>query len=124
MEQEYYIGQIFEGMYPPDVATWCDNNNAIIEEKYREEETEQSIVQVRYYEIVAIPEPPAPTAEEIDALRVAYRHEHIDNRTLARIRKTANGTWTEEDETEYLALDAEVTAYIEEHFAYPVESAE
>lgn len=64
---------------------------------------------------------PGPTHEEIDALRIEYRHEHIDDRTIARMRKTANGTWTEEDEQEYLALDAEVTAYIEEHYPYPVE---
>lgn len=37
------------------------------------------------------------------------------------MRKTANGTWTEEDEQEYLELDAEVTSYIEEHYPYPVE---
>ena len=113
MNKDFYIGQIFEGIYPPAAACWCGRNNAYID-----------LIGDKVYEIKEIPEPPAPTAEEIDALRVAYRHEHIDDRTLARIRKTANGTWTEEDETEYLALDAEVTAYIEEHFPYPVESAE
>lgn len=66
------------------------------------------------------PEKPAPTYEEVDQMRIEYRKEHIDDRTIARMRKTANGTWTEEDEQEYLALDAEVTAYIEEHFPYPV----
>lgn len=66
------------------------------------------------------PEQPAPTYEEVDQMRVEYRKEHIDDKTIARMRKTANGTWTDEDEQEYLALDAEVTAYIEEHFPYPV----
>lgn len=66
------------------------------------------------------PEKPAPTYEEVDAKRIQYRKTHIDDRTIARMRKTANGTWTEEDEQAYLALDAEVTAYIEEHFPYPV----
>ena len=66
------------------------------------------------------PEKPAPTYEEVDRERVLYRKEHIDDRTLARQRKQANGTWTEEDEQEYLKLDSEVTAYIEEHFPYPV----
>ena len=67
------------------------------------------------------PEKPTPTYEEIDQLRIEYRKEHIDDKTIARMRKTANGTWTEEDEQAYLELDAEVTAYIEEHYPYPVE---
>ena len=66
------------------------------------------------------PEKPAPTMEEVDRERIQYRKERIDDRTLARQRKQANGTWTEEDEQDYLELDAEVTAYIEEHFPYPV----
>lgn len=65
------------------------------------------------------PEKPAPTWEEVDQERIQYRKIHIDDRTLARQRKQANGTWTSEDEQAYLALDAEVTAYIEEHFPYP-----
>ena len=66
------------------------------------------------------PEKPAPTYEEVDQARIQYRQEHIDDKTIARMRKQANGTWTDEDEQAYLALDAEVTAYIEEHFPYPV----
>lgn len=30
--EEYYIGQIFEGIYPPEAAEWCNNNNAYIVE--------------------------------------------------------------------------------------------
>ena len=67
------------------------------------------------------PEKPEPTYEEIDAMRIQYRQQHIDDKTIARMRKQANGTWTDEDEQEYLALDAEVTAYIEEHYPYPAE---
>ena len=66
------------------------------------------------------PEKPAPTWEEIDKLREQYREEHIDTRTKARVRKMANHTWTEQDEQDYLALDAEVTAWIEENLPYPV----
>lgn len=67
------------------------------------------------------PEKPAPTYEEIDRAREEYRESHIDTRTKARVRKMANGTWTEEDEQSYLALDAEVTTWIEENLPYPVE---
>lgn len=64
---------------------------------------------------------PAPTKDEIKQMRIEYRHEHIDDQTLERNRKIANGTWTQEDETAYLALDAEVTAYIEENLPYPTD---
>lgn len=62
-----------------------------------------------------------PTYEEVRQMRIRYRREHIDDQTAERSRKQANGTWTADDEAAYLALDAEVTAYIEEHFPYPVE---
>ena len=67
---------------------------------------------------------PAPTKDDIRQMRIAYRHEHIDDQTLERNRKMANGSWTEEDEAVYLALDAEVTAYIEENLPYPEEEGE
>lgn len=67
------------------------------------------------------PEKPAPTYEEIDRAREEYREKHIDTRTKSRVRKMANGTWTEEDEQAYLDLDAEVTSWIEENLPYPEE---
>lgn len=93
-------------------AIWCNNNNAMIEVINGE------------YVIVAIPEPAPLTYQEVAALRVAYRKANIDDKTIARMRKQANGTWTEEDEAKYLALDAEVTAYIEENYPYPAENVE
>lgn len=65
------------------------------------------------------PEKPTPTHEEISELRKQYRREHIDDATAERSRKMANNTWTNEDEQNYLALDAEVTAWIEENLPYP-----
>lgn len=67
------------------------------------------------------PKKPIPTDEEIEKAREDYRKEHIDSKTLERQRKQANGTWTDEDEEAYLALDTEVTAWIEENLPYPVE---
>lgn len=68
IEQEFYIGQIFYVPYPPEAATWCDNNNATIVEKHKEEETEEGVSVVRYYEIIERPE---PTEEEIKQARIA-----------------------------------------------------
>lgn len=68
------------------------------------------------------PVQPVPTHDETSKMREDYRKEHIDSKTAERSRKTANGTWTAEDERAYLDLDAEVTAYINEHFPYSEES--
>lgn len=95
-----------------EVAEWCNEN-----QQYTIDEDET------YYMTVAIPEPEphVPTYEEVRQMRIRYRREHIDDQTAERSRKQANSTWTEDDETAYLALDAEVTAWIEENFPYPVE---
>ena len=113
MNENFYIGQVFVGGYPPDAAIWCNANNAYID-----------VIGEKRYEIKAVPEPPAPTKEDIEQMRIEYRREHIDDKTLERMRKMANGTWIEEDEQEYLELDAEVTTYIEENYPYPVEGGQ
>lgn len=94
-----------------EVAEWCDENG-----EYTIEDDGT------YYKVVKLPEPTPPTDEEIRQMRVKYRREHIDNQTAERSRKMANGTWTEEEEQAYLELDAEVTAYIEEHYPYNEET--
>ena len=89
------------------VAEWCNESG-----KYHIEDDGT------YYKTVKNPEPTPPTDEEIKQMRINYRREHIDDQTAERSRKMANGTWTDEDEQAYLALDAKVTAYIEEHYPY------
>lgn len=91
-----------------DLAVYCNENNCHIEDKGDYLESVEN-------------EPYVPTYEEINKARENYRKEHIDSKTLERQRKQANGTWTDEDEQAYLALDAEVTAWIEENLPYPVE---
>ena len=48
----FYIGQTFEGIYPPEAAVWANSNRAFIEK------------QGNAYVIVGIPE---PTLEELEA---------------------------------------------------------
>ena len=51
MTEEYYIGQIFEGMYPKEASDWCnERHDAYIDEIERIED-------VRRFEIKAIPQP-------------------------------------------------------------------
>lgn len=95
-----------------EVAAWCrDGCNYTIEETKL------------YYEVQPV-EPYVPTHEDIRQARIAYRREHIDDQTAERSRKQANGTWTTDDEASYLALDAEVTAWIEENLPYQDEADE
>lgn len=92
------------------VAEWCNEG-----QEYHIEE------QGEYYEVVKNPEPLPPTHEQIRQMRIEYRREHIDDKTAERSRKQANGTWTDKDESAYLALDAEVTEWIEQNLPYPDE---
>lgn len=95
-----------------DAVAWCDENNATITEIEPDEKG-------RRFQIVEI-EPYVPTHDDISKQREDYRKEHIDSKTAERSRRQANKTWTDEDEQAYLALDAEVTAWIEENLPYPV----
>lgn len=112
MSEEYYVGQIFIDTYPMAVATFCNNS-----ENYCIKEIEPENGHRRFQIVEDIPVP--PTRDEIKQQRKQYREMHIDDETAERSRCMANGTWTEEDEKTYLALDAEVTAWIEENLPYP-----
>lgn len=58
MAQEYYIGQIFEEMYPAEASIWADENNAVIDEI-------EPLNDKRRFVINEVPE---PTEEEIRAM--------------------------------------------------------
>ena len=105
----FEIGQIFEDTYPPEVAQWCNENNAFINEiesvtklvdevfiasdaEYDEEgnlvkdieyETRQVEKEFRRFQIVAIPE---PTQEELEAQALAQakaeRAEEVERLTV------------------------------------------
>lgn len=110
---EYYDGQILKNSQEhKDFANWTNSHGNKFGDTANGDGT---------YTVYAVPPAPAPTHEDIEKARIAYRHEHIDDETLCRLRKQANGTWTQEMEDAYLALDAEVTAYIEEHLPYPTD---
>ena len=57
---EYYIGQIFTGMYPTDAAEWCNNNNAYIDEIEPKNNTRRFQIKEQ--------EPYVPTPEDINKL--------------------------------------------------------
>lgn len=112
MNEEYYIGQIFNGSYPPEAAIWCNTNNAYIE-----------VIGDKVYEIKAIPEPPAPTEEEQRENRARAYQAEVDPIT-SHISRLRDEEQTEEIIAEIEELKAERTAKVEEikeRYPYPVE---
>lgn len=109
---DFYIGQTFTPPYPPEVATWCNQNNAHIE--VREDGLR---------EIVANPAPPAPTHEEVREMRaIAYQAEA--DPITAHISRLRDEEQTEEIVAEIAELMAERTAKvaeIKEQYPYPEE---
>ena len=91
---EFYIGQTFEGAYPPAAASWCNKHNAHIEK----------INGVRT--IVENPKPPAPTPEEIirgyeDAVQAyldqtAQSKDYDNTYTCLSYLSSTDETWNRE----------------------------
>lgn len=64
MQVDFYIGQIFEGSYPPDAAIACNKNGWYID-----------VIGDHRYQIKAVPE---PTEEEIKQQRIAELKEQLN----------------------------------------------
>lgn len=99
--QEFYIGQVFEDIYPPEAAEWCNNNNAVMFE------IDPVVVEdgsKRRFQICEVPEPTAEEQnEQIQKKRARLYAELIDTLHAEKQRKTVLGEWTEENELEYVA---------------------
>jgi hypothetical protein len=109
---EYYIGQIFDGIYPPEAANWCNQNNAYIEE-----------IGERRYEIKAVPPAPAPTKEEQSKKREAAYIAETDP-IQTHIDRLKDGKQTPEIvvEIEQLRIERdEKIAAIKERYPYPTD---
>lgn len=120
MEEEYYIGQIFEGEYPQGAADFCnENQNAMISE------IEPIIIdeeEVRRFQIVEVPSPPAPTEEEQRQKREEAYTKEVDPITC-HIDRLKDKEQTEEVIAEIEALKQErdeKVKEIKERYPYPV----
>jgi len=98
---DFYIGQIFEGSYPPAAAVWCNANNAFID-----------VIGEKRYEIkaVVIPE---PTHEEIREMRAQAYQQEVDPIT-AHISRLRDEEQTEKIVAEIAELITERDAKVEE----------
>lgn len=104
---EYHIGQIFEGIYPPEAAIWCNKNNAYIEK-----------IADNRYEIKEVPTPLPPTNEEQRKNRANAYSQEIDPLHAQKIRHSILGDWTEEDEANYVAEVKRLSEDINNRYPY------
>lgn len=112
MKEEFYIGQIFEGLYPPAAAIWCNANNAFID-----------VIGERRYEIKEVPPVPAPTKEEQKEARAMAYQAEVDPIT-SHISRLRDAEQTEEITAEIAELIAERDAKVEEikeRYPYPTD---
>ena len=106
---EYYIGQIFNGSYPTDVAVWCDNNNSKVEDLGN-----------KTYEIKA-KQKHIPTEEEQRQNRAFAYQQEVDPIT-SHIQRLRDLEQTEEKQAEIAELIAERDVKVEEikeRYPYP-----
>ena len=66
-DQEFYIGEIFDGIYPPAAAIWCNSHNAYID-----------VIGEKRYEIKTIPDPYEPTYAEKRAAEYPSVGDQLD----------------------------------------------
>ena len=111
MEEEYYIGQIFKGEYPQGAADFCnETQTAMITE------IEPIIIdeqEVRRFQIVEVPLPPAPTEEEQRQKREEAYTLEVDPITC-HIDRLKDKEQTEEVIAEIEALKQERDEKVEE----------
>lgn len=100
MNEEFYIGQIFDGKYPPMAAVWCNANNAFIEK-----------IADNRYEIKAVP---APTEEEIKQARIAELQSQLASTDYKIIKCSECQLAGEELPYDIVALHAERQALRDE----------
>ena len=115
MTEEFYVGQIFEGSYPPEAANACNQNGWFID-----------VIGDHRYEIKEIPEPTPPTHEDVRRARAAAYQYEVDPLT-SHISRLRDEEQTEEIIAEIEELKAERTAKVEgikERYPYPDEEVD
>lgn len=108
--KEFYVGQIFEGSYPPDAAIACNQNGWFIKD-----------IGDHRYEIQTQPEPTIDERNAVISTRRASEYARlIDPLHAEKTRKTVLGEWTEELESEYVTKVKALTKQIQDENPYIV----
>lgn len=109
-EQEFYVGQIFEGIYPPEAASYCNMNRKIIMELSPSENGKPR------YQIQDIPEPSPVEKARMDMFT---NEDYLRRTDWYVIREADNGVATPEDikskREEAREKISELRAFLAEH---------
>ena len=89
---DFEIGQVFDDMYPPEAADWCNSNGAYIEELEQEGET-------RKFQIKEVPEPSDEEKAQVEYASLRDKLKETDYIVI----KIAEGSATTEEYAEQLA---------------------
>mgnify|MGYP005959115849 CR=1 FL=1 len=94
---EFHIGQVFQGVYPPEAADWCNSTQrAYIVER-------DAVDGERQFEIVAVPE---PTLEEVKTAKLSEINAAAD-RAIA----TLTATYPDREISTFDKQESEARAY-------------
>ena len=88
----FKIGQMFNDMYPPEAADWCNTNGAYIEELEQEGET-------RKFQIKEVPEPSDEEKAQMEYASLCSKLSATDYVVI----KMAEGSATADEYAEQLA---------------------
>ena len=120
-EQEFNYGDIIEyidcteDLHFEAARDWAKTHNATFDELMDKRDLPK-----RYFQIneIIVPEPQPPTKEQISALREQAYIKEVDILHAQRQRKTILGTWTEQDETNYIAEVKQLSEDIANRYPY------
>lgn len=102
---EFYVGQIFEEMYPPEAAEWCNENNAQIIELEPKDDTRQfQIEELKPYQ---------PTELEIAQAELCATEQQLKELDYIGI-KIATGRATIEEYKDQIAVMSQLAEQISE----------
>ena len=90
MKEDFYIGQIFDGIYPPEAAEWCNENNALIAEI----KDKDGLLKYQIQEI------PAPTEDEKKASVRSVRDNYLRETDYTQL---LDSPYSEEEIKQYAA---------------------
>lgn len=94
---EFNIGQIFEGVYPPEAAQWCnDCGDCFIEEI-------EPVDGVRRFEIKLLPEPDECEIKSREITEIKAKLDELDLKSI-RAMRAGETEYVEQYESEAIAL--------------------
>lgn len=111
MEEEFYIGQIFEEVYPPEASIWCEENNAQIDELER---TVENGEERRRFQIADMKAPEVTVSDYDRAMEKHIYRTRVERgyttREPSEYKDSSVPRWRQ-DALDYIAFRDEVMLY-------------